>query len=105
MRLIAFVVGFLTAMFVVNCAVHQLTPAQQKAFDLFACRVDALHPYVGSVYDTAGIVRAWSSGNQDLVGLLMNLGYLQEDVEAAAAAFSACAPVVAPPPLPGDKVL
>lgn len=105
MRLIAFVVSFLTALFVINCSGHQLTPAQQQALDLFECRVHALQPYVGGVYDTAAIVRAWSRGNQDLIGLLTNLGYLAEDIHAVAESFGACSPVVAPPPLPGDKVL
>jgi len=105
MRLIAFVVSFLTAMFSVNCAGQQLTPEQQRTLDLFECRVRVLQPYVGSVYDTAAIVRAWSRGNQDLVALFHNLGYLDNEVEAASKAMGSCLPVVAPPPLPGDKVV
>ncbi len=104
-RFASYVVSFLTAFFVVHCAGQQLTPDQERALSLFECRVEALQPYVGGVYDTAGIVRAWSRGNQDLVALLKNLGYLPGEIERAADAMGACSPVVAPPPLPGDKVL
>jgi hypothetical protein len=105
MRLVAFVVSFLTALLVVNCAGQQLTPAQQKTLDLFECRVHALQPFVGGIYDTAGLVRQWTRGNQDLIALLKNLGYLQQEVESAAAAVAACNPVALPPASPGEQDL
>jgi len=74
-----------------------LPPAQQATFDLFACRVDALEPYTGAVYDTAQLVRQAVLGKTDLVRVLLGMGYTQAQVIEAVEAWNACEqPVVAP---------
>lgn len=105
MRAVAFVISLLTGFFLVRCAGEQLTPEQQRTLDLFECRVHALQPYVGSIYDTAELIREATLGKTDLLSMLSALGYAQEDISKIGAAFGACSPVVAPPPSPGDKVL
>ena len=106
MRTLAFVVSFLTAMLGVHCAGVQLTPEQQRAAELFQCRVRVLQPYIGEAFDTADIIREWSHGNFDFVSLLLNLGYEAPAIAQAGRDYAAClTPVVAPPPLPGDKVV
>lgn len=105
MRAAAFLMSLLTAFFLVRCAGEQLTPAQEKVLSLFECRVHALQPYVGSVYDTAELVRDAAAGKTELMRVLQALGYAPEDIAQIASAFGSCEPVLAPPPHPGGKVL
>ncbi len=84
-----------------------LTPKQQHALDVFDCRVAALEPVVGTVFDTADLVKEVIQGKVDPVAIMITLGAAKADITAAAEAWNACAPqpVVAPPPAPGDKIV
>lgn len=87
-------------------ACHDMTPQGQRARDVFECRVTALEPYIGSVFDVANVVRDTIQGKVDPVAIMSTLGATIADIHAAAEAWNACnpKPIVAPPPLPGDKV-
>ncbi len=87
---------------------HALNPRQQAIVDLYQCRVHALAPYVGDVFDAAELVRDVTKGDTDLVKVLAGLGWATEDIMKASAELSACEPqpaVVAPPPAYGNKLL
>lgn len=89
-------------------ACHDLSPRQQAMIDLYECRVHALAPYVGDVFDAAELVRDVTKGQVELVHVLAALGWASEDISKAATELGACEPaqaIVAPPPAPGDKVL
>lgn len=88
-------------------ACHDLNPRAQHAQDVFECRVAALEPYIGGVFDVADVVRDVVQGKVDPVKMMLTLGAVAADVHSAAEAWNACdpQPVVAPPPLPGDKVV
>lgn len=105
MRSLAFMVSLLTAFFLVRCVGNQLTVEQERTLALFECRVHALQPYVGSMFDTAELVRDASTGKTSLLNVLTALGYSAEEVGEIAGKFGACDPVQAPQPLPGGKVL
>ena len=76
---------------------HSLTPKQQAAFDLYACRVDALEPYTGTVYNTANLVREVVAGKTDPIRLLLGMGYTKAEVIEALEAWNACEPPVVVP--------
>jgi hypothetical protein len=110
-RVAVFMSAWLLSFSLVRCAGLQLTPAQQAAVDLFECRVRALEPYVGEMYDTADLVRQFSTDDVELGKMLISLGYELPVVLQVADNFRACQPevttqpLVAPPPQPGGKVL
>jgi len=107
-RAFVFSASWLLAFSLVRCAGLQLTPEQQAAVDLFECRVRALEPYVGEIYDTSDLVRQFSTDDVELGKMLNSLGYELPEILKAADAFRSCQPdpaLVAPPPQPGGKVL
>lgn len=75
-----------------GCAGGRLEPKAQRAVDTFACTVDAVQPYVGSVLDAEELVRDAIQGKADLVRVLTALGATRADLVALHAALGACFP-------------
>ncbi len=92
------------ALLALSC--HDLTPQQARAESVFECRVRALEPFIGTVFNTAQVVRDTIQGKVDPVAIMVTLGAVAADVHAAAAAWNACLPApVARPPAYGNKVV
>jgi hypothetical protein len=70
----------------------QLTPAQQARVDLFECRVKALEPVVGSVFDASDLVREMYAGHVNLGSVLGTLKVTQAEADAIVESFNACDP-------------
>lgn len=90
---------------VVGTAVSGACSAQKtakaiRALSVFECRVAALRPYVGEVYDTEELVRDVLAGKASPGSVLQGLGTAPADIEAAAAAWAACRPPPALEELP-----
>lgn len=83
-----------------------LTPKQQHADTVFACRVGAIAPYVGRAVDVEETVRQTALGKASPLQLMNVLGVARADIYSAIEAWNKCDPeLVAPPPEAGDKVL
>lgn len=66
----------------------------QHAYDVFQCRVHAIKPLIGDVFDAEILVRDAIQGKVDLVAIMQTLGTDKQDIVAAAAAWKACDPSV-----------
>lgn len=87
----ALVVAVLAALGVTlgsGCA--PLTPAQRAKLDLFECRVAALEPSCGAVFDTAQLVRDVYAGNADLGAVFGALRLSEAEARAAVDRLNAC---------------
>lgn len=83
-----------------------LTPKQQHADTVFACRVASLAPYVGKAVDVEETVRQTALGKASPLQLMNVLGVAKADIYAALDAWNKCDPELeAPTPEAGDKVL
>lgn len=64
--------------------------AAERAAAVFACRVAALEPYVGSVYNTEDLVRDALSGKANLSSTFAGLGLKYAELVAGQEAWDAC---------------
>lgn len=76
-------------------------PRAQRALSTFQCRVSALSPYLGAVYDVEDLTRDVIAGKVDPIGVAMALGATEADILALIAAWRSCD---APPALPAKTV-
>ena len=102
-RLEAFYWGVLIALastvliFLATGCTSGLNPKQQAALDLYECRVHALEPYIPTaVVDVGELVRDATNGKVNPGLVLSNLGADRADIDAAVAAWNACAKPVVP---------
>ncbi len=79
---------FLSALLALGCA--QLTPAQQAKLDVFECRVKALEPSCGAVFDVAELVRDVYAGRADLGSVFGALKVTEAEAKAAIERLRAC---------------
>lgn len=88
----------LAALAVTGCQL--LKGAQSPEATVYTCKVAALHPYVGDVFDTEELVRDAMSGKADLERALQSLAVLGLRLEAARAEYLACDPPEPPLVIP-----
>lgn len=82
----------LLALLATTACTQGLTPKQQKTVDVFECRVAALQPVVGTVFDATDLVKEVIQGKVDPVAVMTTLGVAKADIVAVAEAWNACSP-------------
>lgn len=86
----------------------ELEPKAQRALDMFECRVRALTPHCGEVYDVESLVRDILQGRANPVRVLEGLGATLPEIAAVGEAWNACdtrpVPLLPPEYLPAVRL-
>lgn len=65
-------------------------PAAKRAAGVYACKVAAIEPYVGQVFDAEELVRDILTGKVDPSAVFQALDIAESDYKNAAEAWRAC---------------
>lgn len=94
------------ALALASCA-RPLSPADQHKLDVFECRVHAVLPIAGEVFDAQSLVRDIIAGKADLSAIAKDLGAAEVELHEVLAAWSACDPqpaITVPADAPGKAL-